>query len=448
MQFDFSRFFFSLFPNFHKENDTNKDINDRGLLERYLDVPSEELEDNFKPMAENYLEIVDMQACDPKFLNHIAYALGNPPDVVNNETLYRRLLQEIVTVFKIKGTIPSYQILFNLLGYSITITEYPCDKVLYDDGVHTYDDGISFYDKYCCTCSEYSIAFSNYLNDCSDPTTFSPLSQTILDNLYKIIFYIEPINAKLRDLTYLLKICEELNFCMPEEITWEVRLYSNYDSSILYDDSEIYDNYVVTDSDIISNNMCPLPIEIRYITVTGQLTDIPFTLTNDVYGDPGAGSTAIKAYFYYVGTNVTITVPTTHDGCDLISINLTKFPSVGAPVSTIYPADTASFVIESGCNYIVHVSYDLTQIGNTFPSVLPIMTPPLSVGLNGSIIFYFFDPVGVGNYTFLWSTGATTASVSVPAGSYSVTVTNVTPGTFDTNVIVFNFVMPVSETGA
>lgn len=32
---------------------------------------------------------------------------------------------------------------------------------------------------------------------------------------------------------------------------------------------------------------------------------------------------------------------------------------------------------------------------------------------------------GVGNYTFLWSTGATTDSVShLPAGDYSVTVTD------------------------
>lgn len=448
MQFDFSRFFFSLFPNFHKENDTNKDINDRGLLERYLDVPSEELEDNFKPMAENYLEIVDMQACDPKFLNHIAYALGNPPDVVNNETLYRRLLQEIVTVFKIKGTIPSYQILFNLLGYSITITEYPCDKVLYDDGVHTYDDGVSFYDKYCCTCSEYSIAFSNYLNDCSDPTTFSPLSQTILDNLYKIIFYIEPINAKLRDLTYLLKICETTNYCMPEDLTWEVRLYSNYDSGILYDDSELYDHYIVTDSDAFNVNACPLSIAIQNIHMIAILPDAPFTLTPDIYGLPfAAAGTTNKLYFYHPGTTVTVDTSDPYLGCGLINIYITEFPAVGPLVGTIYGTYPVSFNINTGSNYIVQLTHDPNVGGNDYPTLVPEIVAPTSLGLNGNLNIRLVSPTNPADYTFLWSTGATTQGINAPAGTYSCLVTYV-PGGFAHNSITYNFEIPVSETGA
>jgi hypothetical protein len=263
MTFSFQKFFFGLFPWYYKQNDTVKNLLGEGTLERYLQVPGEDIDDNIIPAAEDYMKIVSVIECDQRFLNHIAYALGNPPDIILSETLYRKLLRYIIDVYKIKGTIRAYELLFNLLGYNVTITEYPCDEVNYDMGL-LYDDG-HFYDTGCCGCSDYDIGFSNQSNICTDPTTFSPVSQTTLLNLRKIVFFIEPINTQLRYFTLLLTICELTNWCFPEELSWETRNYLLYDTGALYDDGNVYDTYVVAASDVYTRDACNLPPILAYI---------------------------------------------------------------------------------------------------------------------------------------------------------------------------------------
>lgn len=253
MTFQFKKFLFSLFPFWYKENDTYKDINGQGLFERYLELFGERLDEDFIPFADNFLQIIKADTCDPKFLNHIAYTLGNPPDVTNNEYTYRRLLSFVVSLYKIKGTISSYVYFFNILGFDISITEYPGVNILYDSG-YLYDVSGVDYDKYCMGCSQYSIFFSSQVS-CS-ASGIPPLSQTILDNLYQVIFFLEPINAKLKTISHKVKICEPADYCLDDTLGWELRVYDNYDVGSLYDDGNLYDNYGVVDSGGQTENSC------------------------------------------------------------------------------------------------------------------------------------------------------------------------------------------------
>jgi hypothetical protein len=258
MTFQFANYIFSLFPEFYKDNDSYKDINGEGLLERYTQIFGEEIDEKIIVFAEEFTKNVDMFECDAKFLNHIAYALGNPPDVLSDEDKYRKLLSYIVSVYKIKGTKRSYELLFNILGYNVSVIEHlPCEGYYYDMG-YTYDEEGVIYDKFCCPCSQYEIAFSSQDDDC-ETATINPISQTILDNLYKIIFFIEPINAKLLSLTYEVNFCETTNLCLPDDLDWEVRTYAAYDTGLDYDTGVDYDSYTVDSTGNTSFDGCAQP---------------------------------------------------------------------------------------------------------------------------------------------------------------------------------------------
>lgn len=191
-----------------------------------------------------------------------------------------------------------------------------------------------------------------------------------------------------------------------------------------------------------------IPPEIRLVHFIGQLADITFDVNTDLYNNPFGGSSITnKVFFYLANTALNITIPATYLGCDFVNIYVTKFPIDGSGISaTIFTNRSISFLIEPNCNYIVQFTYDLTQIGDTWPSVLPEITPPVTVGTNGSANIRLVNPTVLADYTFLWSTGATTQNLVAPAGNYTCAVTYV-PGTFTNNILIFNIQIPVSETG-
>lgn len=192
-----------------------------------------------------------------------------------------------------------------------------------------------------------------------------------------------------------------------------------------------------------------LPPEIRRIHMIGQLADVPFDiLPNDLYNNPFGGSSITnKVYFYLANTMLNITIPDPYLSCNFVNIYVTKYPTDGSGISaTVFTNRSISFLVETNCNYTVQCTYDLTQVGNTWPSLLPEITPPVTVGLSGTAYIRLISPTVLADYTFLWSTGATTQSINAPAGNYTCAVTYV-PGTFTNNIIIYNIQIPVSETG-
>lgn len=190
--------------------------------------------------------------------------------------------------------------------------------------------------------------------------------------------------------------------------------------------------------------------EIRMIIMLGQLTDNPFTITPDYYGRPFGGTgTTNRCLFYLAGQNVTVTIPDTHLGVPInsgVAIAITKFNASGS-FTTVYTDPTATFTVEPATNYNIQLVYSLTEPGDTYPSLQPTITVPTTPGGNGTLSILLLNPTSPSDFTFLWSTGATTQSILVPSGFYFCTVTNTNPGTFDHNSILFNFNLPVSDTG-
>lgn len=237
----FKTFLFGKLSHYFKREDTFKDGNDQGLLERYLQVFGDELDENISGDIDDYLDIIHPLLADEKFLNLIAYNVGNPPDIFNDVDQYRIILSNILSVYKVKGTIQSYQVWFSMLGFDlVVITEFPQLNVIYDDGnlydnddPATDDDETWKYDSYCGPCSEYSISFGTSNND--------PIDQTTLDILHKAIPFVEPINAKLRNLIFGLTFEDIANYCGLENLTLTNLNSLLYNDGNLYDDSLLYD---------------------------------------------------------------------------------------------------------------------------------------------------------------------------------------------------------------
>lgn len=194
-------FIWNLFPYFYDNLDTYKDHEGKGLLRRFMGVFGEEVDQEIiKLLNEDsddyFLKNVDPETADDKFINILADILGNPPIIL--DTLeYRKLLQYIVYIYKVKGSKLAYQIFFGLLGFNVSINEIEPDLSIFEN---RYDTGLR-YD----TGNRYDYGSSIAANRCSFyELTLTPIDpeMTIPDNIYekvqRIISFIEPINARLK----------------------------------------------------------------------------------------------------------------------------------------------------------------------------------------------------------------------------------------------------------
>lgn len=220
----FKDWIFNQLPKVHQVGDTlYKDVNGDGLLKRYLRVPGMELDANFMPFMDNFLNLIDLIQCDDKFLPLIGGILGYPPSISGDNPTYRKVLAYAVAIYKVKGTLKSFQILFNLIGLDIDIKEaVPKKEVKYDlDPAAIYDNN-NIYDSDCDHCSGFWILWRPTANPCNifngDLGSFSA---SVLASINNIICFLTPINATylgiIRDLnacdTFTLNPTDLSNFC-------------------------------------------------------------------------------------------------------------------------------------------------------------------------------------------------------------------------------------------
>lgn len=232
--------FFRRLPTYYKMNDTYKDGSGRGLLERYMSTLDSEVLEQIFPNIYYYLENIDAQNCEPKFLNHISDVLGNPPDIFDDENKYRNLLSYIVSVYKIKGSIESYELFFDILGFKVEIEEVPLLNLnsLYDNGgEYDSDEFESTYDKgRCQSCSYYDITL--YHKDVNNFT----IDQNIINNIREAITFNEPINAKLRNLTIGIILIDDITINITDgDITTQEMIPPRYDVGNEFDNGLTYE---------------------------------------------------------------------------------------------------------------------------------------------------------------------------------------------------------------
>lgn len=176
---------------------------------------------------------------DYKYLTDIAHALGRPPYLQDDE-LYRKMLTYVLSLYKIKGTIPAYHAWANLLGLKFQILELAEAEAYYDTGLRYDTPVISIgsvapltYDLNCSPCIEYVVIVVGVKE--------SELSPEKIQLIKDVIAFNEPIDARLRLLLYSTELEDTIPTCMEENIKLVFSNSGPYDSGLLYDSGEYYD---------------------------------------------------------------------------------------------------------------------------------------------------------------------------------------------------------------
>lgn len=205
---------FGLLPSYFKVNDSYKDGNGEGLLERYLEIFCAEIDNEVSPFVDELPSITDAEALSSltrnnptELLQHISELFGNPPDIgtglaySGGEDEYIIFMRYIKYILQTKGTITSLIYFLAIYGYELTnLTESSVSLSKYDeiptpiqyDNNAQYDLGFTFYS-----------GFNVDITDLSGTTTKNP-TQTWLDDYLApaIQKYIAPIWAQLGTITY------------------------------------------------------------------------------------------------------------------------------------------------------------------------------------------------------------------------------------------------------
>lgn len=246
----FKDWLFNKLPNYYHISDSYKNTAGKGLLQRYLENIGEDIDDNILPFIDNILDLIDptkQNNTDYKFLNTLAYTVGSPPDIFLGDTAqaekYAKLIHHIVSIYRIKGTKKSFVSFFALLGYTVSVIEWPQpDPFLLDNGDKLDDD--NELDNWCLPCSEFSILSQAVLNTgiCGD--TGNPvLDPELYGIMIEIIKSLQPINTILRSIISGGVICEEVSFCYQDEITFNFYVYDGFldDPAYIFDSTNTFD---------------------------------------------------------------------------------------------------------------------------------------------------------------------------------------------------------------
>jgi len=195
----FKDWIYTIFPRFFRENDTDL-VNGKGLFERYVSVFGDELDQEMISSIQDLGDLNIVLTTDAKYLAYLAWMCGNPPDLFYNTTWYRKFIKYFTDIVKKKGTEEGYNLLFGLVGCSVTITEVSLAIHNYDVANAHHDSGLK-YDMECPSCSQYDLEIHDPDGNLDFITT-SGINTSAYLLLMAIIRFLEPINAKLRNLTY------------------------------------------------------------------------------------------------------------------------------------------------------------------------------------------------------------------------------------------------------
>lgn len=266
----FEDFFFRQLPLYFKANDSYKNVDGEGLLERFLKVPGIELDNYIIPKAETYMEIRDANLTPDNLLPSLAKDLGSPPNLLIDPADFRKLLTYIVTFYKIKGTKEAYELFFAFLGYIVTIIEYPPADSRMDIGL-LMDDG-NLMDNACPVCSDYEIVLMLAGSECDPTVVPTYLDQDLIALINIIVSFAEPIHANLVGITTKVEACEDIDGCTDELITWTVTETIQMDSGFTFDGGITMDTVTV-----ISTNDIEIPCGLGDNALLATETPDPLT---------------------------------------------------------------------------------------------------------------------------------------------------------------------------
>lgn len=199
----FSDYLVKKLPDYIIEQDSYKDINQKGFVQRYISIFGLELDEEIYNKLEELPDQWDPRTvANPEYINYFAVMLGDLPRLLEDNYNYTSILLYIISIYKIKGTINSYKALITALGHtSVTIIELENPSVIYDltPSPILYDTEGVIYDDNCRSCSNYQISLTSSLPVNGANYQSVKVAASILEplgaNLLSIIWNGDTVNA-------------------------------------------------------------------------------------------------------------------------------------------------------------------------------------------------------------------------------------------------------------
>lgn len=245
----FSDYVFNKLSSYIIANDNPKYLG-IGLLQRFLRVLEDEWNTNLLPLIDNFTDILNPFTTTQNLLSNISYSIGSPINPLEGvsgfEDFYRNYLSYFLSINKIKGTVKSYEILFAILGYSVSITiEPPPDNTWDADPTLRYDDEGVRYDEGCPPCGKYKLTLSSL-----GGTPRVILDSDTQDLFNNIIGYLQPADMQLDNSNGIQQMYIDLNGDLIYDGFNPLTIFSLVDGDLIVTGFE-EDRYSLVDGDLI-----------------------------------------------------------------------------------------------------------------------------------------------------------------------------------------------------
>lgn len=183
---------FGLFGAPAKAYDTYKDVQNKGIWERYNESLGALYDDELSDLIDNFADntIVPGKMLS-ELIGHMEDSLGSPIIVRNVVATRRKIIRFAEYIYKVRSTKTGYTMLLRMLGFAtVNIIEYT--HISGFDSDLTLDDENRRFDGGRRTCKEYTLELTGSIG----------ITQDIYNAVLRIIEFEEPIYAELRAVTY------------------------------------------------------------------------------------------------------------------------------------------------------------------------------------------------------------------------------------------------------
>ncbi|RUP38231.1 MAG: hypothetical protein EKK63_12690 [Acinetobacter sp.] len=172
-------------------DDQFKDVNGKGINQRFNELLAEDFDDHSTHKINNIVEYTQSpMEIMSRFVVYREKTFGLCL-ISSDEYVRRKFIQYASKINNLRGTKWGYILLYRFMGFdSIVVNELA--SVSGFDSPTTFDDVERVFDRRCQNCTKYSI----------DLTGAMPMSVELLNFIMNVVEYNEPINAKLKDITY------------------------------------------------------------------------------------------------------------------------------------------------------------------------------------------------------------------------------------------------------
>lgn len=185
---------FGFFGRRYKRKDSNKDLAGKGTFERYHESIGEDFDENELLLIQNFVaNLVDPQTAFERFIPSLECMVGmDLPLLGEGIDKRRKLIQFSNSLYNLKGTPRLIRIMLKWLGFdTVTIQEFFKNSSFDSDTTFDSNSRPTF-DNFCDPCFDYSIFLTGSV----------VIDQNILQSIFNILKFNEPVNATLRTVVY------------------------------------------------------------------------------------------------------------------------------------------------------------------------------------------------------------------------------------------------------